>query len=830
MSSYTAVLHPLSMSSQQANLKLELGQQALDLVNNYINEPSFVMEVIGGNVTGTPKKILLVDKKQFFKDLKVNGPITTNTNFTISNLVDGNKYAFEFHIKYPNMGVDLYSDAIEVEPRSLPLAPVISDVTSGNNGMLVTLNTITRNTVADGFVDIQNVHFVLLNVEEDSTGRDIQVTSKPFVYGTGSTQSYELRNISGVNIVNNNTYEVCAYYENEFGERSPLSNTDSVLVSPAPNEVRYFGALVNDASLCIDISWTAPVGTYTPPYATLLVPNPPMHAGAFTNDANVLDVDSIIDFYNITRTCHHQVLNFTVATKSTDGDSFTYKDSNSLEAGVDYTYSIIAHNQYGNGTATDPVNQIYYLLPTAPSSVDANPITDRVSELKIEWPTPSNFLTNGCTNNDYVIERYLVDPSGVTTLDNSFVPIEDVCGNLVITTTGSSNAYVDRSATVGIKYKYSINVECNNPNPQYQTFNSPLRYSNTVTALQPPDSPQNLSTTAGNNRITYSWKAPVDLEWDSDPNDGPLNPDLKIAGYALSVKPASSSSGYSSYFIDACGNMDACGNTYTYAVPNLSNGTEYAAEITAYVTSGSNNTKVYSAARVFTNQTPYGPASVITQLGCVASTSNEAQNILTWDGSINLLLNGGQFYRYQISRTASDASASTVVTTYITDIDERDYVDNSCNQGVTYTYSFSINTQDANYPNTNVVQTGNTKSVTGTPTSQPDINTITVTGNQLVVKFKQNGSKVTSLLAVGIDSNSSSNMVKQFTDINLALGTSNQEQTYSVTLGSPAPNGGLVVMANGLGFAYGILHGNPQLLTDGSSANAPIVTTPPQSA
>ena len=822
MSSYTAVLHPLSMSSQQANLKLELGQQALDLVNTYINEPSFVMEVIGGNVTGTPKKILLVDKKQFFKELKEDeGQITANTNFTISNLVDGNKYAFEFHIKYAHMGVDIYSSAIEVEPHSFPLAPVIFDVTSGNNGMLVTLNTITRNTVADGFVDIQNVHFVLLNVEEDSTGRDIQVTSKPFVYGTGSTQSYELRNISGVTIANNNTYEVCAYYENEFGERSPLSNTDSVLVSPAPNEVRSFGAVVNDVSLCIDLSWTAPVGTYPAPVPTQLVPNPPRHSGAHTNDANVLDVDSIIDFYRITRTGPNtQVLTFNVDTKSTDGDNFTYKDSNSLAAGVDYTYSIVAHNQYGNGTATDPVNQIYYLLPTATSRVDANPITDRVSELKIEWPTPSNFLTNGCTNNDYVIQRYF-DVSGVTTLDTDFNPSEDACGNLVITTTGSSNAYVDRFATVGTKYKYSINVECKNPNPQYQTFNSPQRYSNTVTALQPPDSPQNLSAVAGNTIITYSWKAPADLDWDADPNDAAANPDLKIAGYALSVKPASSSSGYSSYFIDACGNMDACGNTYTYAVPNLSNGTEYAAEITAYVTSGSNNTKVFSSARDFTNQIPYGPASVITKLECVASTSNEAQNTLTWDGSINLLTNGGQFYRYQINRTASDASASTVLTTYITDIDEREYVDSSCNQGVKYTYSFSINTQDANYPNPNVFQIGNARSVTGTPTSQPDITNITVTGNQLVVKFTQNGSKVTSLLAVGIDSSSSQNMVKQIPNIDLALGTSNQEQTYSVTLGSSPTNGGLVVIGNGLGFAYSVLQGSPPVLIDGSSANAP---------
>jgi len=817
----TAALQHLPVSSQQANLRLDLNQEALDLVNGYINEPSFVMEVIGGNITGTPKRILLFDKKPYFKEFKESLPsdlLQSQTPFTISGLVDGNKYAFEFHIKYGDY--DFYSSAIEVEPHSFPLAPIISTVTSGNNGMLITLNSIRQNTIDDGFVDISNVHFVLINVEESSTGRDIQVTSKPFVYGTGVTQSYELRNSQSVTIENNNTYEVCAYYENEFGERSPLSNTQSVLVSPKPNEVQNFAAVVDDASLCIVLSWHAPVGTY-------LAPGPPINAGAFTNDANVLDVDSIIDYYNITRTSSNgQVLNIQVLTASGDYYTFTYKDSASLVPGLNYVYTIVAHNKYGDGTAAPegqaPVEQIYYTRPTSPSNVEANPIPDRVSELKIQWSTPSNFSTNGCVNNGYVLERYTVDACGNNPIpDSSFAPTKDLSGNLIFINTSTplnpsaanTNAYIDRTATVGQKYKYAVNVKCNNPNPPSNLFESPLVYSNPVTALEPPDAPRNLVATAGNNRITYTWNAPSDNTWD-DPNDS--NPDLVIAGYALVVKLAASLTTLTPVTIEASG------NSYSYTVTGLTNGSAYNAEVTSFVSS--NGTKVYSQSVNFPGpRTPYGPALAITTLSCASTTSNEAKNTLTWDGSVNLLLNGGDFVNYTISRT-STTDASAVILANITNEAIRLYEDSSCNQGVTYTYSFFIKTKDKDSSTT---VNGTAKSVTGTPSSQPDIYDISGNGTQLTVRFYQNGSQVTSLLAVGVASSSDQNMVKQVTGINIPLGTSNALQTYSVTLGSPATNGGLVVIGNTRGFAYQVLDGTPAVILDGSSASAP---TLPQSA
>ena len=813
--SYSASLLLRSASSQQANLRLNLSSDAVNLVNNNINESSLVMEVIGGNVTGTPKRIILVDKKQFFKELKeVSGQITAYTDFTISNLVDGSKYAFEFHIKLG--AVDFYSDAIEVEPHSFPLAPVIFDVTSGNNGMLVTLNTITRNTVADGFVDISNVHFVLLNVEQSSAGRDIQVTSKPFVYGTGATQSYDLRDSLQLNIENNNTYEVCAYYENEFGERSPLSNTVSVLVSPKPNQVENFAALVDDASLCIVLSWHAPEGTYTAPGA-------PIHAGAHTNDANVLDVDSIIDYYNITRTGPNtQVLNIRVLTASGDDYTFTYKDSASLVTGVNYVYTIVAHNKYGDGTAAPesqaPVNQTYYVLPSPPPSVTASPIPDRVSELKIQWSTPLNFNTSGCVNKDYELKRYLVtDSSGSTSLDADFNPIVDLSGNLVFETgSDGTNVYVDRSATPEVQYKYAVRFTCNNPNHPGQGFESTQKYSNPVTALDPPDSPENLGATAGDKKITYTWSAPSDNTWDADPNDDPGNDDLVIAGYSLVVKPVGGSP-------RAPVIIDASGSNYTYTVSGLTNGTAYVAEVASFVTS--NSVRVFSAVVTYPGtQTPYGPATAITQLGCVSSTANEAKNTLTWDPSINQLLNGGDFDSYKISRT-STLDASTIVVE-LADRFLTSYVDSSCVQGVTYTYAFSITTKDKN--NAANKASGAIKSISGMPSSQPDILDISGNGSVLTVRFYQNGSKVTSLLAVGVDSNSSNNMVKQIPNIDIPLGSTNALQSYSVTLGSPATNGGLVVIANALGFAYQVLNGTPAVIYDGSSANAP--TAPPQSA
>jgi hypothetical protein len=387
---------------------------------------------------------------------------------------------------------------------------------------------------------------------------------------------------------------------------------------------------------------------------------------------------------------------------------------------------------------------------------------------------------------------------------------------LPFTNTTNTNAYIDRNATVGQKYRYSVSVKCNNPNPPNTLFKSTESFSNQVTALEPPDAPRNLAAVAGNNRITYTWNAPSDNTWD-DPNDS--NPDLVIAGYALVVKLVGSATTLTPVTIEASG------NSYSYTVSGLTNGSAYVAEVTSFVSS--NSTKVYSQSVSFTgSQTPYGPALAITSLSCAASTSNEAKNTLTWDGSVNLLLNGGDFVDYSISRT-STTDASSVILTRITNQALRSYVDSSCTPGVTYTYSFFITTKDKNSATT---VNGATKSVAGMPSSQPDIYDISGNGSVLTVRFYQNGSKVINLLAVGIATSSSQNMVQQITNIDIPLGSTNALQSYSVTLGSPAYNGGLVVIGNSLGFAYQVLRGDPPLLIDGSSGNAPTVITTPPSA
>ena len=813
MSGLTASLLLVSVASAQAELKLTLNQAALDRLNSSLSESNFIIEIIAANMKDN--QIRFIDYKPFFKSLQLAGAVLAlETTLTISNLQDGVDNVLEFHMKSTSgTSVELYSQSISVRSHSLPSAPTIQSVTSGNNGISIKLNTIGENTLADGFMPLSKVYFVLLNVSTGSA-RDIQVASLPFVYGTGLTQSYELRNSLELSILNDQKYDVCAYCENGEQERGPLSTTFNVLVSPNPNEVKNFAALVNDASLCIALSWNAPDGTYTAPPTIAPAPAAPMYAGAFTNDSGVLDVTSIIDFYYITRVCDDTSLNITVSVPLTSNASFTYNDSDSLVAGKNYVYSIIAHNGHGNGTAA-PLNaplvqQIYYTKPLPSTVVTVNPIPDRVSELKVTWMVPIDFSTNGCINKAYVLQRYSVDASNVSTIDNSFIPEIDGSYNLVFTTVSVSNVivneYIDMTATINTKYKYAVYVKCDKPNSPYVQLNSGLTFSNAATGMEPPSSPVNLGATAGDKKITYTWDKPLVDSWDDDLASN-TNTDLIIAGYALVIGTSPA------IFIEASG------NSYTHPVSGLTNGTSYTAKVSAYVKSGSDYTKVYSRPATFPGpQMPYGPASAITTLVCTSSTTENVMNTLTWDGSLNLLLNGGEFVSYRISRTGGPVLAPAFTPVNLTNNLLKTYVDSSANLGITYTYTFAIITKDAKFNSNSVVGAG--KTVSGMPISQPRIHDVVINGANLDVLFYQNGSQVTSMLAVGVDSSSSNNMVKQVTNIDIPLGPTNELQTISVVLGSAATNGGLVVIGNTLGFAYDVLAGNPPVMLNGSTSNA----------
>ena len=238
-----------------------------------------------------------------------------------------------------------------------------------------------------------------------------------------------------------------------------------------------------------------------------------------------------------------------------------------LQNGTAYTFQVRATNAAGDGSLSDPSNQVTPsgAVPTAPRSPTA--VAGNQSA-RVTWQAP---LSDGGSS----IQRYTV-----TSVPGGFTAQVD----------GSTLTAIVTGLTNGTSYRFSV-VATNGAGDS-----PPSVLSNAVTPRNVPGPPTNVTATAGNASATVRWTAPTSPGGSS------------ITNYVVTASPG--------------GATKTVGNVLQTTMSGLTNGTTYTFTVVARNGAGNSLPSAPSNA-----VTPIGPPSAPRS---VTATAGNASATVSW--------------------------------------------------------------------------------------------------------------------------------------------------------------------------------------------------------
>lgn len=564
---------------------------------------------------------------------------------SVSNLVNGTKYFFQFHMNTSNCCVNFYSNTVSAIPRGVPKAPVLVEGYGINNGILLTLQAVAENSEDDGYAGIDCISFILANFAVGQEPNIIEI-SLPYTYQEND-QTFTISDL-----INDNTYEVTAYYTNEQG-RSPLLETTTILVSPNPDPVRNLAAsnVHTDkiSTSAIKLDWNAPIGTA----------GSSNWYGAYTGDDGNVDPNSALISYLIESSLDNEnfieVATVDAFTLDEDGNpvynaSGSYEDIPPVESGTQLYYRVTAINGYGPGVIANPV-PIKFLQPSSPvQGLTAHSNLNIRGVVSLSWTEPA-------TLNGDLVAYEVTDSDGnvlTRTTNTSFDHIIFVTpprtgetqGYQVVAITGHPNNYDEE-----------VPGEITNENlPETGLVSTIIcEYPDPVTDL--------VASITGSNEITLTWTPSANLQG------------MPFNSYVITISP-DAEDGSNTYTVDE-------EDVTTYTVQNLSNGTTYDMSVNVVTTDlndASGNTLLPST-EVGISYTAVGVPTAPLNLVAQPDVENLPNINLSWEEPEDF---GGDVLQYYlVTRTSGGANQTTFnAGTNLSFVD-----DNSLVLGTMYSYT-----------------------------------------------------------------------------------------------------------------------------------------------
>ena len=166
-------------------------------------------------------------------------------------------------------------------------------------------------------------------------------------------------------------------------------------------------------------------------------------------------------------------------------NTLSYNDT-SVTNGQTYVYAVKAMNTVGSSAASNTATATPSANPTppgAPTNLVANGLKNRIS---LSWTAPAN---PGSGVSNYLIYR------GTTAGGEGITPIATV----------TQTTYLDTSVTPGAPYYYLVKAS-----NSYGNSSASNEATGTATSPTAPSAPQDMTATAGTNKVTLTWTAPAD--------------------------------------------------------------------------------------------------------------------------------------------------------------------------------------------------------------------------------------------------------------------------------------------------------------------------------
>jgi len=164
--------------------------------------------------------------------------------------------------------------------------------------------------------------------------------------------------------------------------------------------------------------------------------------------------------------------------------TLTYNDTY-VTNGQTYVYAVKAMNTVGSSAASDTATATPSASPAAPGAPTGLVANGLVNEISLSWSAPAN---PGSGVSDYLVYR------GNTSGGEGTTPIATV----------TETTYLDMNVTNGTPYYYVVKAV-------NSIGSSPASNEATATATAPtvPSAPQDLTATAGTNKVILTWTAPA---------------------------------------------------------------------------------------------------------------------------------------------------------------------------------------------------------------------------------------------------------------------------------------------------------------------------------
>jgi fibronectin type 3 domain-containing protein len=300
----------------------------------------------------------------------------------------------------------------------------------------------------------------------------------------------------------------------------------------------------------------------------------------------------------------------------------------SLINGDTYTFTVVAHNAQGDGTASAPSNAVVpAAVPGAPVIGSATPGD---SQATVTWQAPTS--NGGAPVTSYTVTSSSTqDTAHSATLDCT-APGNPCAGALSVTVTGLTN---------GLTYTFTVKATNSmGTGPASAPSNA------VIPGPAVPSAPQNLTASAGSNGITLNWSAAN--------GNGTAVTNYKIY--------RSTTSGSETL-------LTTVGNVLTYTDSSVASATTYFYKVTAVNANGESARS--NEASATTAAAPTVPAS-INNLSARPSSTRGVQ--LSWTAPSNggAAIDGYRIYRgtssgSEVFLTTMSCSAPTGSTCTVTD-------------------------------------------------------------------------------------------------------------------------------------------------------------------
>ena len=332
----------------------------------------------------------------------------------VDGLTNGTSYTFKVFATNALGNSSLSSPSNPVTPKTIPSAPIIGSVTPYNNKVAVTWTAPINNGGSD---------ITRYTVRSNPEGK----TTTEYYFINSSTLIAEV-----LELTNGIPYNFTVIATNAAGDSLPSNSSSSVIPRTTKPSAPTIGiAIANNGYATV--SWDAPANG-----------------------------GSIITSYTITSNPEGKKVSVNAPIRTAI--------VNGLTNGKSYTFTVVATNDIGNSTASNPSNSV--IPRTIPSAPILKTATANDSQITVTWTAPIN-------NGGSVITSYRVFSNP---------------GNITITVDGSITTATFFGLIIGTSYTFkvvAINDVGNSP---------PSNSSISVTPYSTPSAPTGTSRLINNNK------------------------------------------------------------------------------------------------------------------------------------------------------------------------------------------------------------------------------------------------------------------------------------------------------------------------------------------